>query len=148
MAYAKLHLGDFRINAKGAKMAPLTDAGGRCFHTFTEATKAPSGSTNFDNHASVLCQNVDIRVPGEAASYFRGLDDWAVDYIAAHSERLFKKHLSLQQGRDSYNPCIRQAPGYAVLRCKINMPNTRGACRHCTAQSEERDAPWIGATLI
>jgi hypothetical protein len=37
--YASLQLGDLHVNAKGAKMAPLIDAGERCFYTFAEATK-------------------------------------------------------------------------------------------------------------
>jgi hypothetical protein len=123
-------------------MAPLTDAGERCFFTFAAATKAPLGPSNFDKDASAARQNLEVRVAGVAASYFRGLHDWAVDYICAHSERLFKNKLSLQQVRDAYHPCLRQAPGYEpLLRCKINMPNTRGGCRYCTAHGDEREAP-------
>ena len=89
-------------------------------------------------------------MPGEAAAYFAGLDSWAVDYIAAHSERLFKKRLSLQQVRASYTPCLRQAPGYEpLLRCKINMPGSRGACRYWSAGGVEREAPvdWRDADV-
>ena len=126
--YSSLHLGDVHTNAKGAKMAPLSDAGEKCFYTFAEATKAPFGPSNFDKDASAPRQNLEVRVTGDAASYFRGLDEWAVEYICAHSERLFKKRLSLQQVRDSYTPCLRQAPGYEpLLRTKINMPGSRGA---------------------
>ena len=91
--YASMYLGDVHTNAKGAKMAPLSDAGEKCFYTFAEATKAPFGPSNFDKDASAPRQNLEVRVTGEAASYFRGLDEWALDYIAAHSERLFKKRL-------------------------------------------------------
>ena len=140
--YSSLHLGDVHTNAKGAKMAPLSAGGEKCLYTFPEPTKAPFGPSNFDKDASAARQNLEIRVTGEAASYFRGLDEWAVDYIAAHSERLFKKRLSLQQVRDAYTPCLRQAPGYEpLLRTKINMPNSRGACRYWTASGEEREAP-------
>jgi hypothetical protein len=117
---------------------------------FAEPTKAPVGPSNFDKDASAARQNLESRVTGEAASYFRGLDDWAVDYIAAHSERLFKKHLSLQQVKDAYHPCLRRALGYEpLLRCKINMPNSRGACRYWTAGGEEREAPldWRDAEV-
>jgi hypothetical protein len=89
-------------------------------------------------------------VSGEAASYFCGLDDWAVDYICAHSERLFKKRMPLQQVKDAYHPCLRQDPGYEpLLRCKINMPISRGACRYWTAGGEECEAPvdWHDADV-
>jgi hypothetical protein len=68
MAYASLHLGDVHVNAKGARMAPLTDAG-----------ENPSGPNHFDKDASAPRQNLEVRVTGEAASYFRGLDAWAED---------------------------------------------------------------------
>jgi hypothetical protein len=150
MAYASLSLGDVHTNAKGAKMAQLTDAGEKCFYTFPEATKAPFGPNNFDKDASAPRQNLEIRVTGEAASYFRGLDAWAEDYICAHSERLFKKRLSLQQVRDIYHPCLREAANYdPLLRCKINMPGSRAACRYWTAHGEEREAPtdWRDAEV-
>ena len=150
MAYASLSLGDVHVNAKGAKMAPLTEGGEKCFYTFSEPTKAPFGPSNFDKDASAPRQTLEVRVTGEAASYFRGLDAWAADYLCAHSERLFKKRLSLQQVKDMYHPCLREAPGYEpLLRCKINMPGSRAACRFWNAQGEEREAPanWRDAEV-
>ena len=148
--YASMYLGDVHTNAKGAKMAPLSAMGDKVFYTFPESTKAPFGPSNFDKDAAAPRQNLEVRVTGEAASYFRGLDEWAVDYICAHSERLFKKKLSLQQVRDSYTPCLRHAPGYEpLLRTKINMPGSRGACRFWTASGEAREPPmdWRDAEV-
>jgi hypothetical protein len=66
--YASLHLGDVHTNAKGAKMAPLSDASEKLFYTFPQPTKAPFGPSNFDKDASAARQNLEIRVTGEAAS--------------------------------------------------------------------------------
>jgi hypothetical protein len=94
--------------------------------------------------------NLDFRVSGDAAAYFDGLDAWALDYICAHSERLFKKNLTLAQVKDMYHPCLRRAPGNEpLLRIKYNAAGTRGACRFWTASGEEREPSidWRDAEL-
>ena len=150
MAYSSLALANVSVTAKGAKMAMLTDGAGRCNYTFAEPTRCPFGPSNFDKDPAATRQNLDIRVSGEAAEFFEGLDDWAVDYLCAHSERLFKKSLSLAQVKDMYHPCLRKAPGYdPLLRTKYNTPGNRGACRFWTAGGEEREAPvdWRDAEV-
>ena len=52
--------------------------------------------------------------------------------------------------RDSYHPCLRKAPGYdPLLRTKLNVAGTRGACRFWSTGGEEREAPadWREAEL-
>jgi hypothetical protein len=150
MAYSQLALANVSVTAKGAKMAMLTDGAERCYYTFTEPTRCPFGPSNFDKDPNATRQNLDIRVSGDAAAFFDGLDAWAVDYICAHSERLFKKSLTLAQVRDSYHPCLRKAPGYdPLLRTKLNVAGTRGACRFWSTGGEEREAPadWREAEL-
>jgi hypothetical protein len=145
MAYSSLALANVSITAKGAKMALLTngaDSHDRCNYIFSEPTRCPFGPSNFDKDPKATRLNLDIRVSGDAAFFFEGLDAWAIDYICAHSERLFKKSLSLAQVKDMYHPCIRKAPGYEpLLRTKFNAAGTRGACRFWTAGGEEREAP-------
>jgi hypothetical protein len=145
MAYSSLALANVSVTAKGAKMALLTngaDSSDRCNYTFSEPTRCPFGPSNFDKDPKATRQNLDIRVSGDAAFFFDGLDAWAIDYICAHSERLFKKSLSLAQVKDMYHPCIRKAPGYEpLLRTKFNAAGTRGACRFWAAGGEEREAP-------
>ena len=150
MAYSQLALANVSVTAKGAKMAMLSNGADRCHFTFPGPSSAPFGPSNFDKDPAATRQNLDIRVSGETADWFEGLDAWAVDYLCAHSERLFKKNLSLAQVRDLYHPCLRKAPGYdPLLRCKYNVPGTRGACRFWTADGQEREPPsdWREAEL-
>ena len=150
MAYSQLALANVSVTAKGAKMAMLSNGADRCHFTFPGPSSAPFGPSNFDKDPAATRQNLDIRVSGETADYFDGLDAWAVDYLCAHSERLFKKSLSLAQVKDMYHPCLRKAPGYdPLLRCKYNVPGTRGACRFWTADGQEREPPtdWRDAEL-
>ena len=150
MAYSQLALANVSVTAKGAKTAMLSNGADRCHFTFPAPSSAPFGPSNFDKDPAATRQNLDIRVSGETAAWFEGLDAWAVDYLCAHSERLFKKSLSLAQVRDLYHPCLRKAPGYdPLLRCKYNVPGTRGACRFWTADGQEREPPsdWREAEL-
>jgi hypothetical protein len=150
MAYSSLALANVSVTAKGAKMAMLTDGAERCYYTFQSPTRCPFGPSNFDKDPSETRQNLDVRATGEAAAYFEGLDAWAVDYICAHSERLFKKVLTVAQVKDMYHPCLRRAPGYEpLLRTKYNVAGTRGACRFWTPGGEEREPPvdWRDAEL-
>jgi hypothetical protein len=128
MAYSQLALANVSVTAKGAKMAVLTDGAERCYYTFPAPSSCPFGP----------------------AAFFDGLDAWAVDYLCAHSKRLFKQNLSLAQVHDMYHPCLRKAPDYEpLLRTKYNTPSTRGACRFWTAGGEEREPPadWRDAEL-
>jgi hypothetical protein len=150
MAYSSLALANVSVTAKGAKMAMLTDGPDRCHYTFKAPTRCPFGPSNFDKDPNATRMNLDFRVAGDAAAYFDGLDAWAFDYLCAHSERLFKKNLTLAQVKDMYHPCLRRAPGYEpLLRTKYNAAGTRGACRFWTASGEEREPPidWLDAEL-
>jgi hypothetical protein len=145
MAYIGMAIGDVTVNAKGAKLALLTNGGER-FHYTTPALRAPFGPSNFDKDREAPRQNLDLRCcTEEMTQFFQGLDDWAVEYICAHSERLFKKSLTVQQVRDAYHPCLKQAPNYdPLLRTKINMPGSRGECRYWTSDQVPRGPLWTG----
>ena len=137
-----MQLGDVTVNAKGAKMALLTCGGERFHYTTPEPTRAPFGPSNFDKDPSAPRQSLQLRATGETANFLRGLDEWAVEYICAHSERLFKKKLTLAQAQDMYHPTLCTVPGYEPLaRCKINMPGSRGEAKYWTAAGETREPP-------
>jgi hypothetical protein len=94
---------------------------------------------------------LELRCTQDVAEFFRGLDSLAVEYICAHSERLFTKSLTLAQVKDMYHPCLRTAVGYdPLLRAKIQMPGSRGECRYWTADQVPRGPPldWREAELL
>jgi hypothetical protein len=107
------------------------------------ADSHPLRAVEFRKDPTATRQNLEVRVSGDAGAYFEGLDAWAVDYICAYSQRLFKKTLSLQQVRDMYHPCLRH------LRTKYNRAGTHGACRFWTPAGEEREPPvdWRDAEV-
>ena len=62
-------------------------------------------------------------------AYFKAFDQWAVKYLAANSERLFKKQLNEKQISEVYRSPVTSREGYApTLRCKINVSGSH-CCR-------------------
>ena len=86
MAYQALQLGEVTVNAKGAKLALLTNGGERFHYTTPSPLRAPfGGPSNFDKDKEAPRQNLELRCTEEVAAFFKGLDGWAVEYISAHS---------------------------------------------------------------
>ena len=122
MAYQALQLGEVTVNAKGAKLALLTNGGERFHYTTPSPLRAPlGGPSNFDKDKEAPRQNLELRCTKEVAAFFKGLDEWAVEHICAHSERLFKKSLTLAQVKDMYHLCLRQAVG-SVSYTHLTLP--------------------------
>ena len=139
--FSRFALADVSVNAKGAKSAALT-CGGERFHYTTDLTRSPFGPGNFEKDPLATRQNLELRATNSMDAFFSALDAWAVEYLTAHSERLFKKRLTLAQVREMYHPTLRRAEGYQpLLRTKLNMPMSRGAAKFWTAEGQPRDPP-------
>ena len=121
---APLALADRLVSSRGAKSCTLTANATKLIVTVgsrTEMLTTPFGASSFGDEVSNK-KTIEFRLPPQWLPYFQALDDWAVPYLAEHSERLFKKTLSVEQVRDSYKPCVNQKGSYpATLRCKINV---------------------------
>ncbi len=105
-----LALGDPAINARGAKSCAFTASGTK--HVINIGSKeeplsTPFGASSYGEEQTDR-KTVDFRLSGAYLEYFRGLDEWCIQYVADNSERLFSKKYSLEQCRDNYKPCIRQ----------------------------------------
>ena len=84
MAYQALQLGDVVANQKGAKLALLTNGGERFHYTTPSGLRAPfGGPSNFDKDREAPRMNLELRCTEEVAAFFKGLDEWAVEYICA-----------------------------------------------------------------
>jgi len=143
MAFAKLSVGDIYVNPKGTKTCLLSNSGEKFFYTASAPTRTPFGPNNFDKDPAATRQSIEFRCnTQEMEAYFTSLDSWMVEYLAAHSERIFKKVLTLEQVRGMYHPTLRVQQGYApLLRCKVNMPGSRNEVRFWTSDGKTRDAP-------
>jgi hypothetical protein len=97
------------------------------------------GQSIFDKDANTPRQNLELRCQEQVAAFVDGLDEWTVEYLSAHSERLFRKALTLAQVKDMYHPTLCQAVGYDPLLRP--MPGSRGECRLWTASHMRRGTP-------
>ena len=81
--------------------------------------KAPFEPGNFDKAYSTR-QTLQLRCGPELEDYFKGLDAWAIDYIAEHAERLLKKPLTKEQVIEGYTSSLSQkGPNPTLLKTKI-----------------------------
>ena len=108
--------------AKGAKSALLTCKSGPVVFIGKKACEAPFGATNFDRDVTAVRQNLELRLSSEQEDYFSEFDAWAVENLSSHSERLFKKQLTVAQIKESYHSPVKKKEKYdPLLRTKLNM---------------------------
>ena len=122
MAFATWSISDQQVTPKGAKMAAITADGDRAFITpSAEPLKMPFGPGNFDKTPAVR-QNLDFRCTPQVLEYFAAMDTWMKDYLMCHSERIFKKQLTIDEVASGYHSCVNQRESYEpTFRTKINL---------------------------
>ena len=139
-------LGDVQINPKGTKRCPLTTANGEdvFFKSAGELLVAPFGPSSFDKDPEARRQGLDMRTaerPGELEKCFQELDEWAIQYLSEHSERILKKPLTKDQVAAGYTSSLKQKQGYnPLVRTKIDISGRRSIC-YWTIENEAREAP-------
>jgi len=150
MAFATWSVSDQQVSAKGVKLATITANGERVFITPTQTPlRMPFGGPgNFDKTPSVR-QNLDFRATPELFEYFTALDTWMKDYLLCHSERIFKRQLSVEDINSGYHPIITQRGSYdPTFRTKVNL-HEKGVT-FWDADGKIRATPdsWLGLTAI
>ena len=120
-------LNDVLISAsKGAKSATLVCGDGPVFFLASKACEAPFGANTFDGDTTAVRQTMELRATKELVEYFADFDAWAVGYLAANSERLFKKQLTEAQIKDQYHSPLKHSEKYdPLLRTKVNTSGGR-----------------------
>ena len=105
---------------------------------------------SYDRDESALRQNVVVRPNEEVQEFFRQLDEWAVDYLTEHSERLFGKQLPRDQVGFAYVPVIKTPEGKLPgVKLKINMPGSQKPIRCWSEDGEPSDffQDWAGRSM-
>ena len=83
-----------------------------------------------------LCLRGDDAVINEATA----LDEWAISYATAHSERLFGKTLSRDQIIDRYSGVVKKSTTYPSY-VKIKIGTDRNAPNYWGCEKERREEP-------
>ncbi len=128
---------DPQINARGAKSCPIeksappvgSDAkirfflGGR-----DEPSSTPFGATSWGDEVTTR-KTIEFNISPEQEAKFAEITAWAHEYLAQHSERIFRKTMTVEQVTDSFRPPVSKKGEFRPhLRCKINTSGT-GAVR-------------------
>jgi len=137
--FSQLQLAEPIVSSRGAKSSALSNNGVKFVHTVgsrEEPLTSPFGASSFGDEQTTR-KTIEFRIPVVWVDFFDRFDAWAVTYITCHSERLFKKSLTLEQVRDGYKPCVSRRGTYPpTLRCKLNIGGS--SVVRCWTPSEER----------
>jgi hypothetical protein len=138
-----LALADAATSARDAKTCACTSAGTKLLINVGSREgplSTPFGVTSFGEEQTDR-KTLDFRLTGASLDYFQALDEWCIQYVAEHSERLFQKKYTLEQCRENYKPCVRQQGSYTPsLRCKVNVGGS-GAVRCWDVLSQRMPLP-------
>ena len=137
-------LKDPQISARGAKSCQLHDKEGKRVY-FTLGSRAEPCTTPFGacawNDENATRKTIDFHLTDDQAAMFDAFDKWALGYLAAESERIWKKKLTEEQVAQHYRSPVVRKEGYRPhLRCKINTEGAN-ACRAWSAEDERRELP-------
>ena len=131
-------VGDIVTSAKGIRSAPLTDGKNNSLNfqltKSDQPLQAPFGASAYNDPAATR-KTICFRCHEELEASLSNVDAYMSDYIAKHSNRLFK-------GKQmTYKPLLQLKEDYpALLRAKINMSGSK-ACKFWTPQFGRCDAP-------
>ena len=125
------------ISKRGSKSCKLKYDTGDLTHTPNSFLRVPFVPSTFDKDPLATRLSLVIECDEEMHKYALALDEWAISYLATHSERIFKKSMTVEQVRVNYNSLLKQQAGYApTLKCKIDTEGRRGVC--CWNESGEQ----------
>ena len=147
--FEQFALADQFATSKGSKICALSCDNAPVEVVIPARVKAPFEPGNFDKAYSTR-QTLQLRCGPELEDYFKGLDAWAIDYIAEHAERLLKKPLTKEQVIEGYTSSLSQkGPNPTLLKTKINLEGPH-ACRFWASDGNARGPPtdWRASEYI
>ena len=88
-------------------------------------SKTPFGATTYDGAESSQ-KTIEFNISDTEVENFNTIVSWLAAYLASHSERIFKKSMTLDQVMESIKSPVTQRDGYQPhLRCKIRPSSVR-----------------------
>lgn len=117
---------DVFVTPKGAKYARLTGSDGNPIKWVLPCkVVAPFGPSCFDKDPDATRLNLDLRADNDALiASIKKIEEWVVDYLAQHAERLFKRPMTIDQVRVGYSSCLktpREERFSPLLKTKVNL---------------------------
>ena len=142
---ANISLRDVFTTKQGAKIAAIQyGAGDDLVYQPDEFLRVPFEPSTWDKDTTSQRLNLVLETTPPMLEELQKFDEWLVNYIAEHSERLLKKRLSVEQVRSNYSSCIKTSKKYpATLKTKIDLGSGKHAiaCWSREAKDVERREP-------
>ena len=140
MDFSTWQLRDCTVSARGAKSCALTKANNERvivnLGSKAEPVRTPFGATSFGDEATAR-RTIEFSLNPEQVKQWQDFDEWAVQYLAKNSTRLFKKKQSVEEVRASYKSPVSQKGDYKpMLRCKVNVSGPTAV--RCWNEADER----------
>ena len=140
----KWYLSDQTVSSKGQKSCMLTAIHQPVKFQLGEALRTRFGASTFDKNLDAVRRNLDFDIDNEAAlARLKEIDNWALEYITANSERLLKKQLSRTEVENGYSPLVKTYGATNSCKTKLNIRGSRSAT-FWNEQGEQMEAPSEG----
>ena len=121
------HLAETAVSAKGQKSCLLTANHQPVRFQLGSGLRTRFGASTFEK-IDVARRSLDFDLDNaQTLAKLREIDDWALDYITTHSERLLKKQLSRTEVENGYNPLVKIYGSSHSYKTKINIRGSRSA---------------------
>ena len=122
------HLAETAVSAKGQKSCLLTANHQPVRFQLGSGLRTRFGASTFEKNVDAARRSLDFDLDdADALATLREIDDWALDYITTHSERLLKKKLSRSEVENGYNPLVKIYGSSHSCKTKINIRGSRAA---------------------
>ena len=123
---AYLSIDDVFTTKRGSKIARVLDAANidtkHCVYMPGVKLRAPFDASTFDKNPDAMRLNLQLSLENTyVRSEIETFEVWLKQYLAAHSDRIFKKHLSLAEIEVGYTSCMRESDTRpTLLKVKID----------------------------
>ena len=142
MDFSTWQLRECTVSARGAKSCALIKANNERvivnLGSKGQPVRTPFGATSFGDEATAR-RTIEFSLSPEQVKQWQEFDQWAVQYLAKESTRLFKKKLGVEEIKAMYKSPVSQKGDYKpMLRCKINVSGATAV--RCWNENDERSA--------
>ena len=133
----------------GLKVCNITGPIGPATFRTTSLTQTPFIPSSFGAEGKATKLTLDLACDEDDLKPFMAVDEWCIDYLTAHSMRLFCIQYTREEVQGIYKPCVRKAGNFEpLLRTKIIREGIN-ATRYWSFETKARSEPelWLSAEM-
>ena len=147
--YTKLSFDDVFCSKRGSKVARLNSGGDPCILMLKQHLRSPFDASTFDKDPAATRLNLQISLDDPiVVEQLQAFEAWLLDYLAQHSERIFKKVLTSDQLKANYSSFMREPTKDGLsplLKTKIDIEGrTAVCCWDTNGAAMEPPDTWAG----